>query len=146
VCKPSLEVSSPTATILALSDAIAADVTTSGLSLGLTVLKRRGSELHLLPLDPRHAEVIVELTTPDERTARVTGVRVRLAQHEDIQWTPLEERFGLFKNETELTGQPSVPPARVVTGRPARAEPQTIRISVDEHGRAFGFVVREHHR
>jgi hypothetical protein len=90
--------------------------------------------------------VIVELDAPDERTARVTGVRVRLTQHEDIRWAPLEELFGPFEQKAELSGRPSAPPPRVATRRLARSPPQTIRISVDDHGDVIGFVVREHHR
>lgn len=145
-CGRSVEAVQPTtAAIFALSDAIAAGAPMDSLSLGTKVLTRRGSELELLPLDPQHAEVVVELETPDERTARVKGVRVRLARHEVIRWEPLEQRFGPFKDEAELTGPPHAPPTRVATGRPARAPPQTIRLSVDEHGSIVGFVVREHH-
>lgn len=145
-CSPPAEAADPTTTaIIALSDALADGATMGGLSLGTSVLTRRGSELELLPLDPRHAEVIVELEGPDDRTARVKGVRVRLAQHQSVRWPPLEERFGPFKDEAELTGRPSTPPARVATAHPAHSPPQTIRVSVDEHGDIVSFVVREHH-
>lgn len=129
--------------IVALSEAIARHAPMGELFAGAEVLERRGTELDLAPTDPRHARVIVELDPKRSAEGRVKGVRVRLAAPEDARWDELEARFGVFRDQAELSGAPEVPPTRVATARYEAALPHAIRISVDAAGRVTGYVVRE---
>lgn len=130
--------------ILTLSAAIARRSTMDELMLGTSVARRRGTEFSLVPRDLRYANVIVELDPRDDRGERVKGVRVRLAQPEDLDWAPLTALLGPFTDQAELSGRPDVPPTRVTTAQPAGSPPQTIRVSIDRRGRVTGFVVREY--
>jgi hypothetical protein len=130
--------------ILTLSAAIARRTTIAELALGTKVARRRATELSLVPRDPRHADVIVELDPGDDRGERVKGVRIRLAQPEDLNWDALTEQLGPFTDQAELSGRPEVAPTRVATARPVGALAQTIRVSIDRSGHVTSFVVREH--